>query len=37
MYYQVISQLTGNMKAIEVWLDKAEAFAAAKNLMLQYF
>jgi hypothetical protein len=31
MYYQVISQLTGNMKAIEVWLDKAEAFAAAKK------
>jgi len=31
MYYQVISQLIGNMKAIEVWLDKAEAFAAAKK------
>src|ERR1700730_6275413 len=31
MYYQVISQLIGNMKAIEVWLDKAEAFATAKK------
>ncbi len=32
MYHQAISQLIGNMKAVEVWLDKAEAFAAAKRL-----
>jgi uncharacterized protein len=31
MYYQAISQLAENMKSIEIWLDKAEAFAAAKK------
>jgi hypothetical protein len=32
MYYQAISQLTQNLQPIEIWLDKAEAFAAAKHL-----
>ena len=32
MYHQAISQSVGNMKAVEVWLDKAEAFAAAKKM-----
>jgi hypothetical protein len=31
MYYQAISQLTHNLKTIEIWLDKAESFAAAKK------
>ena len=31
MYYQALSQLAQNMKSIEIWLDKAEAFAAAKK------
>jgi hypothetical protein len=31
MYDQAISQLIENIKAIEVWLDKAEAFAATKR------
>jgi len=31
MYYQAISQLAENMKSIEIWLDKAEVFAAAKK------
>ena len=32
MYHQTISQLIGNMRAVEVWLDKAEAFAAANKM-----
>jgi uncharacterized protein len=31
MYYQVVSQCTQSLKNIEVWLDKAEQFAAAKQ------
>jgi hypothetical protein len=31
MYYQVVSQCTQSLKAIEAWLDKAEQFAAAKE------
>jgi hypothetical protein len=32
MYCQAIAQLTQNLKAVEIWLDKAEVFAAAKHL-----
>src|SRR5690349_15259114 len=32
MYYQVVSQCTQSVKNIETWLDKAEQFAAAKQL-----
>src|SRR3979411_3541974 len=31
MYYQVVSQSSKSLKNIEVWLDKAEQFAAAKH------
>ena len=31
MYYQAILQLAQNLKAVEIWLDKAEEFAAAKK------
>jgi hypothetical protein len=31
MYYQVVSQCSQSLKNIEVWLDKAEQFAAAKQ------
>ena len=31
MYYQAILQLVQNLKAVEIWLDKAEEFAAAKK------
>ena len=31
MYYQVVLQCTQSLKNIEVWLDKAEQFAAAKQ------
>ena len=31
MYYRAILQLAQNLKAIEIWLDKAEEFAAAKK------
>ena len=31
MYYQIVSQCTQSLKAIEAWLDKAEQFAAAKK------
>jgi uncharacterized protein len=38
MYFNAISQLARNLQAVEVWLDKAEAFAASKkfdvNLLL---
>src|SRR6202046_3228230 len=32
MYYQVVSQCTQSLKAIEAWLDKGEQFAAAKKV-----
>jgi hypothetical protein len=32
MYFQAISQLAQNLKTVAIWLDKAEAFADAKNL-----
>ena len=32
MYYRAISQLTQNLKAVEICLDKAEEFAAQKKL-----
>jgi hypothetical protein len=32
MYYQAILQLAQNLKTIEIWLDKAEEFAAAKKV-----
>jgi uncharacterized protein len=31
MYCQAIMQLAQNLKAVEIWLDKAEEFAAAKK------
>src|ERR1700730_2794294 len=31
MYYQIVSQCTQSLKAIEAWLDKAEQFAAVKQ------
>lgn len=31
MYYHAVSQCTQSLKALEVWLDKAEKFAAAKG------
>ena len=31
MYYQIVSQCTQSLKAIEAWLDKAEQSAAAKK------
>ena len=31
MYYQVVSQCTQSLKNVEVWLDKAEQFAATKK------
>ena len=31
MYHQVVSQCTQSLKNIEVWFDKAEQFAAAKQ------
>jgi len=31
MYYQVVSQCVRTLKTIEIWLDKAEAHAAAKK------
>jgi hypothetical protein len=31
MYYQVVSQSSKSLKNIEVWLDKAEQFAAVKQ------
>lgn len=32
MYYEVVSQCTQSLKLVEGWLDKAEAFAKAKNI-----
>jgi hypothetical protein len=32
MYYQVVSQCSQSLKNMETWLDKAEQFAAAKQL-----
>jgi hypothetical protein len=32
MYYQAILQLTQHLKTAEIWLHKAEAFAAAKKI-----
>lgn len=32
MYYEVVSQCTQSLKLVEGWLDKAVAFAEAKNL-----
>lgn len=32
MYYEVVLQCTQSLKLVEGWLDKAEAFAKAKNL-----
>jgi uncharacterized protein len=31
MYYEVVSQCVRTLKTIEIWLDKAEAHAAAKK------
>jgi uncharacterized protein len=31
MYYQLISQCTQSLKNVEVWLDKAQQFATAKQ------
>ena len=31
MYYRAILQLTKNLEAIEIWLDKAEEFATARK------
>lgn len=31
MYYQLISQCTRSLKTTEVWLDRAEQYAAAKQ------
>lgn len=32
MYFEVVSQCTQSLKLVEGWLDKAAAFAEAKNL-----
>jgi hypothetical protein len=32
MYYQAIAQLTLNLRALETWLDKAEAFAMVSKV-----
>jgi hypothetical protein len=32
MYYRAVSQCSQSLKGVETWLDKAEQFAAAKNL-----
>jgi hypothetical protein len=31
MYYQIIVQCTRNLRALEVWLDRAERYATAKK------
>jgi hypothetical protein len=39
MYYQIIQQCIENLKCLEIWLEKAEAHAAAKkfdvNILMQ--
>src|SRR5690349_10717727 len=37
MYYQAISQLARSLRAAEVWLDKAEAHARAKQFEVDVF
>jgi hypothetical protein len=37
MYYQTIAQLTLNLRALEAWLDKAEAFAANSKVDVMVF
>jgi hypothetical protein len=37
MYYRAVSQCSQSLKGVETWLDKAEQFAAAKNLDIKIF
>ena len=37
MYYRAVSQCSQTLKGVETWLDKAEQFAAAKNLDIKIF
>ena len=37
MYYRAVSQCSQTLKGVETWLEKAEQFAAAKNLDIKIF